>query len=514
MGKGKGKAKSNRKSKGKGKGRKGGKLTWGEKVESASSNEDEFVRKSRKRPRQETQEIQDKERRLKLLCAVRERSDDVHRRLARPNHKPEPSFSAAVLEPKPKPRRPRPSKPRPGRNAARSLRRGQVADAADEKEETGKNIGAYERLLASIGSRGRSFGGVELADLVAVQQLDEAGYNYLDESSDAALDNDDSDGDGEEGNEEESGSDDGGGVSNDQHAAGVNGNGAAGADTDDGDDDDDDDGVTSHDDGDDDGNGGGSSGGDAIGNREGSSAVANGAADDNGTSGNGFISDGSDSDMDSLVGTAADPAAAVTAAGSADPYLRRFVLTRPLPEDEAERRLLPSARPAYVTVAGGGTAGAASTPAAKAWVDLGLALEACGTATVPPPLSDGAEALEREWHVRPTLSRGFVAANAAAAAKAVASDEESAADAAATPGTDRAMSRTDGAMTPTQALLLPPLLGYTDLLYSAWTMAEDGGIRRAYALHVLNHVLKTRDRIARHDRRLRRAAAATAAAAG
>jgi U3 small nucleolar RNA-associated protein 25 len=69
-----------------------------------------------------------------------------------------------------------------------------------------------------------------------------------------------------------------------------------------------------------------------------------------------------------------------------------------------------------------------------------------------------------------------------------------------------------GKLTKLQSLLLPSILEYRDVVYCAQRHEDWQQLRSAYLLHAVNHILKARSRVLRHNKRLRKVAAAEALA--
>ncbi|CAM9971866.1 unnamed protein product [Discosporangium mesarthrocarpum] len=109
------------------------------------------------------------------------------------------------------------------------------------------------------------------------------------------------------------------------------------------------------------------------------------------------------------------------------------------------------------------------------WAREGLAangsINSTGNNALPKPLGDGGS-LSRDLGALPSLA-------------------------------DRWETCNGGRPSQLQSLVLPAMMGYRDVLYSAWRDKDARELRWAYALHALNHTLTSRKRVIRHNRRIR-----------
>lgn len=150
---------------------------------------------------------------------------------------------------------------------------------------------------------------------------------------------------------------------------------------------------------------------------------------------------------------------------SQDELCRHFISTPVFSPEQAEGMLSDSARPSFKALATG----------RRQWESVGLAISTSEKAReVPGPLPSGA-GLSQALRVLPSLA-------------------------------DRWEQFNRGPPSKLQSLLLPPMVGYRDMVCCSWRDEEADDIRKSYVLHALNHALTSRRRVLRHTARLRKKA--------
>lgn len=167
------------------------------------------------------------------------------------------------------------------------------------------------------------------------------------------------------------------------------------------------------------------------------------------------------------------------AAGSGrcvDQFNRHFISTPVFPPDEATAMLSTSGRPIFKSVA--------KTDELWKWEAAGLSISASkNVGEVPSALAPGAS-VSRDLGVLPSLAEGWEACNSESSSS----------------------SSSPSSAEKLQALILPPMVGYRDMMYCAWRDEDAAAVRRSYALHALNHALTSQRRVLRHTVKLRKAA--------
>lgn len=173
-----------------------------------------------------------------------------------------------------------------------------------------------------------------------------------------------------------------------------------------------------------------------------------------------------------------DPKNRASGRRSTDEFNRHFVSTPVFPPEEAVAMLSTSSgRPSFKPVG--------KTDGQRKWTAAGLSIlaskktageVAAGPAAASTP-SSGTVSVSRDLGVLPSLVGGWEACDDAS------------------PSGKKL-----------QSLLLPPMVGYRDMLYCGWRDEDAANIRRAYALHALNHALTSQRRMLRHNVKLRKAA--------
>lgn len=152
-----------------------------------------------------------------------------------------------------------------------------------------------------------------------------------------------------------------------------------------------------------------------------------------------------------------------------DEFNRHFVSTLVFTPEEAAQMLGSSGRPTLKPLA--------NTSVLRKWEAAGLSVSASKSADLPPVLAPDAD-LSQQLGVLPSLANEWESNN-------------------------------EGISSPSrkvQCVIMPPIMGYRDMLYCGWRDEDAGAIRRSYALHALNHALTSQRRVLRHTVKLRKAA--------
>ncbi|CAM9790635.1 unnamed protein product, partial [Choristocarpus tenellus] len=155
-----------------------------------------------------------------------------------------------------------------------------------------------------------------------------------------------------------------------------------------------------------------------------------------------------------------------------DEFSRHFISTPAFSAEEAEHMLSPSGRPSFDNLSSAATL-------QRQWAAEGLTAAAstktgsngCNRVMVDQ-LNIGAS-LSQDLGILPSLADCWEESNG-------------------------------GPTSHLQSLLLPQFMGYRDVLFCGWRDEDGSSIRRAYALHALNHALTSQRRVLRHTRRLHR----------
>ncbi|CAM9290976.1 unnamed protein product, partial [Sphacelaria rigidula] len=398
-----------------------------------------------KKKRRSTQETQDRERRMKLMELERAKERKKRERLSQPNHALLPDAVPAAVPKQPKKRKRR----RPLRPTVANSRDGRrhYYSSSDDDADAGQSGGKSKGSDAGFDP--------ELATYKKLLSALETGGVRVDTDLDAAvrarrmqrqgLDGgylSEDSGDEEEEEEEEGGDDGDEDVMTSNGSSSIVANGAG------------------H---------GRDEGQEEAENEEG--AGASEEAESRAAAESGDL--GADNEDDY-----GDPKNRASGRRSTDEFNRHFVSTPVFPPEEAVAMLSTSSgRPSFKPVG--------KTDGQRKWTAAGLSIlaskktageVAAGPAAASTP-SSGTVSVSRDLGVLPSLVGGWEACDDAS------------------PSGKKL-----------QSLLLPPMVGYRDMLYCGWRDEDAANIRRAYALHALNHALTSQRRVLRHNVKLRKAA--------